>query len=426
MKIKRFVDKDMRQVLRRVREDQGPDAVILSTRRVEDGIEVIAAVDYDEALVRQALSPVPDAQRREWRPGESAGVDDRTAPHAEAKVGHGTRDDAEGVFPRRPEPPRRESTAAAEPAAGDVRSELSSLRSLLETQLSGLLWKDHARRSPLRAQILRNLARIGLAPDIAARVADGLEPVEDVRELWRDPLVALARIVPVMEDRLLEDGGNFALVGPTGVGKTTTIAKLAARHALEHGAESTALVSTDSCRLGAREQLETIGRILGVPVHAAADGPALTRLLDQLAGKRLVLIDTEGVSQRDPALPARFAVCAENAARVRFYLTLAATAQEAALDETVRRFSCLPLAGAVVTKIDEAAQLGCVLGTLIRHRLHAAWLADGQRIPDDLHSAERKKLWLVGRAVECMEISEPRIDERTMAESYGQACAAHA
>jgi flagellar biosynthesis protein FlhF len=111
---------------------------------------------------------------------------------------------------------------------------------------------------------------------------------------------------------------------------------------------------------------------------------------------------------------------------VRFYLTLSAASQEAGLDETVRRFASLPVAGAVVTKIDEAAQLGCIISTLIRHELGAAWLSDGQRIPDDLHPAEKKKLWLVNQAVECLERNEPRIDERTMAENYGHVSMANA
>ncbi|HLT90946.1 MAG TPA: flagellar biosynthesis protein FlhF [Woeseiaceae bacterium] len=429
MKIKRYIEKDMRQALRAVREEQGPDAVILSTRRVADGIEVIAAIDYDEALVRQALGPSAAAPAPGTkRTGDAAddGPDARGEPHETAR--------AQAVAAREePESAPRHDRPAAPPAADPdacelaaLRAELTSLRSLLETQVSGLLWKSTVRRSPLRAQILRNLALLGLAPDVARRVVDSLEPVGNVRQLWRDPLAKLAQAIPVAADELLSAGGTAALVGPTGVGKTTTIAKLAANWVMRHGAQGVALVCADAWRIGAREHLEAFARIIGVEVHAASEPDELESVLDRLRSRRLVLIDTEGLSQRDAGLAERLAACRREAGRVRFYLTLAATSQEAGLDETVRRFGTLPLAGAVITRIDEAAQLGCVLGTLIRHDLPAVWLSDGQRIPDDLHPAERRRLWLVDRAVECLDSGAARIDERTMAEHYGQASVAHA
>ena len=153
-------------------------------------------------------------------------------------------------------------------------------------------------------------------------------------------------------------------------------------------------------------------------MYSATSFEELSETLTRLRDKKLVLIDTEGRSQRDRDLSGRLAAYGRNADRVRFYLTLSAATQEAALDETVREFSRVPLEGCIVTKIDEAAQLGCIMSTLIRNDLPAAWFSDGQRIPDDLHAAARKKLWLVNQAVECMEASHPRIDERTMAEDY--------
>jgi flagellar biosynthesis protein FlhF len=419
VKIKRYIRKDMRQALAAVRDEQGPDAVILSTRRVDAGVEVIAAIDYDEALVRQALGPLPDAPAGATAPAAQAPVEEVEEeveePAAEPLPAAACEASAPAV------------TATAERAGlAEMRAELTSLRRLLETQVSGLLWKNTVKRSPLRAQILRNLALLGLAPDVARRIVDDLEPVGNVRQLWRDPLARLAQTIPVVSDPLLAEGGTAALVGPTGVGKTTTIAKLAASYALRHGAEGIALVCADAWRIGAREHLEAFAQIIGLEVHAASDPDELDAVLDRVRSSRLVLIDTEGVSQRDAGLAARLAACRRAADRVRFYLTLSATGQEAALDETVRRFGTLPLAGAVITKIDEAAQLGCVIGTLIRHDLPAAWLSDGQRIPDDLYAADRKRLWLVDRAVDCLDAVTPRIDERTMAENYGQVSAAHA
>jgi flagellar biosynthesis protein FlhF len=145
-----------------------------------------------------------------------------------------------------------------------------------------------------------------------------------------------------------------------------------------------------------------------------------------LRSKKLILIDTDGVSQRDETLLNRLADYRKYSDRIDFYLTLSATSQESGLDETIRRFGELPLAGAVISKIDEAGQLGCVMNALIRHELPAIWFSDGQRIPDDIHEAVKKRLWLVNQAISCMGASTPRIDERMMAERYAQASIAHA
>ena len=192
MKIKRYLDKDMRHVLRRVREDQGPDAVILSNRRVDEGIEVIAAIDYDQALIRHALGVDPEA--------ETKISSDQLAAIAETDV-------AERPEPPRPQPEIVKADLVVETTRDDValremQSELSSLRGLLETQLSGLVWKETARRSPTRAQVLRNLARIGIAPDIANIVVDRLEPIDDVRSLWHAPLATLAQLIEVGDSKL--------------------------------------------------------------------------------------------------------------------------------------------------------------------------------------------------------------------------------
>ena len=149
-------------------------------------------------------------------------------------------------------------------------------------------------------------------------------------------------------------------------------------------------------------------------------------MLDRHKSKKLVLIDTEGLSQRDNDLSSKLASYGSNSDRVKFYLTLSAASQEAGLDETLRQFNKVPLAGAIVTKVDEAGQLGCVISTLVRNNLPFAYLSDGQRVPDDLYAAQKKKLWLVNQAVECMEFSEPQVNERIMAESYSNVRVANA
>ncbi len=412
----------MRHVLRRVREDQGPDAVILSNRRVDDGIEVIAAIDYDEALVRNALGYAPGT--------ESQLSGDALAQIAEEESASKALDvDVLSTKLAPVQVARLDESVSEADGSGTLagmQSELSSMRGLLETQLSGLVWKDGSRRFPMRAQVLRNMARLGLAPDIANILVDRLEPMTDIKNLWSTPLSALAQLLPVVDNTLLQEGGTIALIGPTGVGKTTTIAKIAAQFAMNNWADDIALVSADSYRIGAKEHLTAFANIIGAKVYSASRPDEMSDTLDQLKNKKLVLIDTEGRSQRDRDLVGQLAAYGRSADRVRFFLTLSAATQEAALEETVREFSKVPLEGCVVTKIDEAAQLGCVMSTLIRNDLPAAFFSDGQRIPDDLHNAARKRLWLVNQAIDCLESSQVRIDERTMAENYSQQSIANA
>ena len=418
MKIKRYVDKDMRLVLRRIRKDQGPDAVILSNRRVDEGIEVIAAVDYDQALVQRALGISPDS---------AADIDsDTLAAIAEPDAGAPVEQPLPEAQPVVISSRLVAGSGSREESLHAMRSEISSLRRLLETQLSGLVWRETSQRSPVRAQVLRNLARLGVAPDIANIVVDRLDPVEDVRSLWHAPLSELAQLIEARDDQLMQQGGVFALIGPTGVGKTTTIAKIAAQFVMNNSADDLALISADSFRIGAKEHLEAFANIVGVSVLSASNSQELSEALDRLRDKKLVLIDTEGRSPRDRELANRLAAYGNNKDRVRFYLTLSAATQEAGLDEAVRAFDKVPLEGCILTKIDEAAQLGCAISILIRHGLKSCWYSDGQRIPEDLHAAAHKKLWLVNQAVECMETSQPGIDERLMAERYSQLGAANA
>jgi flagellar biosynthesis protein FlhF len=414
VKIKRYLDKDMRHVLRRVREDQGPDAVILSNRRVDEGIEVIAAIDYDEALVRHAIGDRITAEQP-----------------IDGDVLAGLAQDDTQSAPELPAARIVSADLLSRPAENDVslsnmQDEISSLRGLLETQLGNLVWKDQSERYPLRAQMLRNLSQLGVAPDIANIVIDRLPPEHDVRNTWNAPLSTLAQMLPVQDSEILTKGGTIALIGPTGVGKTTTIAKIAAHYAMNNWANDIALVSADSFRIGAKEHLQAFANIIGCDVHPASSYEELTDTLERLQNKKLVLIDTEGRSQRDRDLASNLAAYGQAHDRVRFYLTLSAATQESALDEIVREFNRVPLDGCVVTKIDEAGQLGCVMSALIRHDVPAAWFSDGQRVPEDLHAASRKKLWLVNEAVACMESSQPRIDERIMAESFSTVSAAHA
>lgn len=413
----------MRQAIRKVREEQGPDAVILSNRRVEGGVEIIAAVDYDEAALTESL-------RRTDQPEACAPPE---APKAKpAPVPAPAAAPVNAAPPRREVPqqpprpaPEKESPApkpsgiewAQDPALAEVRQEIKSLRGLLEGQLSGIAWGEMARRQPWRAELLRRLTTLGLSNALCRRLADEVTHSEDVEHAWRQSLAFLARHVPVPEDDILADGGIVALVGPTGVGKTTTVAKLAARFALRHGQRQVALITTDSYRIGAHEQLRTYAQILGVPMQVAADRDELRAAINSLYDKRLVLIDTAGMSQRDVRLAEQLAALGSGSPLVKHYLVLSAAAQSGVLDEAVRAFGQVDLDGCILTKKDEAASLGGALSALVQHQLPLAYVGDGQRVPEDLHPARAHNL--VARAVTLMQQSGQAPEEESLALAFG-------
>jgi flagellar biosynthesis protein FlhF len=375
MKMKRFLAPTMREAIARVRSEQGPDAVILSSKRVEGGVEIVTAIDYDESLVQQALGS----------PARSAAVAER-----------------------------------AEPAISRMQRQVDSMRQLLESQLASLAWNDLTRRHPARARVLNDLIALDIAPDIARQLADEMPVLKSTDNLWRIPPALLVRRLPVVDDKLLEQGGVIALVGPTGVGKTTTIAKLAARFALRHGVRNVALVSTDGYRIGAREQLLTFARIIGVPMHVAADARELGDVLDSLSPRKLVLIDTAGMSRLDLRLAEQLQSLAKHGERIRILLALAANTELAALEDSVRLFAALKPQACVLTKVDEAGSLGAALSTVIRHQLPIAHLTDGQRVPEDIHAGLARRVWLVRTALKLRERSGRVPDEAVLARHFGK------
>ena len=196
--------------------------------------------------------------------------------------------------------------------------------------------------------------------------------------MWQQLLGIIAHCIPVNRHDLLGVGGRIALVGSTGVGKTTTIAKLAARFAHLHGKRSVAMISTDQFRIGAQEQLQHFARLLEVPLLMAGNSEELRDRLDMLGDKKLVLIDTAGMSQRDLRLSEQFQRLQTDSSEIKPYLVLSANTQLAALNQTILTFSKVKLAGAIVTKLDEAASLGGIITASIRHQLALAYCGTGQ------------------------------------------------
>jgi flagellar biosynthesis protein FlhF len=433
MKIKRFYAATMREAIRMVREEQGADAVILSNQTTPNGIEIVAAVDYDASLLQQmhkgggAPAEKP-AQRRHSAAiptvaDGQAGVAPQLAPTvAEAAPVSRPR-------PRAPVAPRAGAPAAPAPAPTPapitgmtapemqrLQREILFMREMLERQTAGMMWGDMQRTRPGQAAAFRALAELGLEPALAREIAEQLPEQSDAERARFLPLGLLGRRIPTDASDPILAGGIVALVGPTGVGKTTTIAKLAARWAAQHGTRDLALVTTDHYRVGAQEQLYTYGRLLGAPVYAVGPSDRIEHTLERLSDRKLVLIDTAGVSQRDRQLGDELARLASVADALTTYLVLASNAQIATQEEAVTRFGKLPLAGCILTKLDEADRAGGSLSIAIRRELPVAYYADGQRVPEDLHVARADRLVL--RAMQLARRTPGELDETLLASGF--------
>ncbi|MBH1636099.1 flagellar biosynthesis protein FlhF [Stenotrophomonas maltophilia] len=520
MKIKRFVAADMRSAMNLVRKEHGPDAVILSNRRIEEGIEIVAAANYDESAVQRALEasrrdvappPAPkprtaaDAviaavtRRRSNTPAPEpvAATTSAVAALARAAVGATGRtlDSADEIVPPRgstgfaatlaraavnepalPEqifapfaeaivapapapaasapanrarfqiaPPHemhhesaapavqppplpgaapteaQPEIAASEPAVADavietspeptlapapvltvvaqddaeirqLRQEVAGMRQVIEREMNRFT-DERLRGCPVRATALDLMDEYGFDAGLARDVAMQI-PLETEAHRGRGLMLGLiSRKLPIAPVDPLEDGGVIALVGPTGAGKTTPIAKLASRFAEKHAPRDVALVTTDTTRIGAREQLYGYGRQLGIAVHEANSGTDLDQLLERLKDYKLVLIDTAGLGPRDRALAAQLQWL-RAARQVRTLLVLPANTSFGDRDEVVRRFGAANLQGLVLSKLDETGRFGNALSVAVDHALPITWVTDGQDVPEDLHRASAANLVL--------------------------------
>jgi flagellar biosynthesis protein FlhF len=422
MNIRRYVANDMREALSAIRTDLGPDAVMLSSRKLPNGVEVIAAVDYDDSLLagKTADTNADAASATQLDAYEQVARQLASAAPAPAAV-------AAAPAPA-PAPAIVASATAAVAAAGSapaeagaassVALEIKDLRRLLETQLASFAWNDLNRHAPVRAQLLRELVKLGVDSTLAAELADEAPPAANHQEAMRFAVRRFGERLPLVTWDMAEEGGVFAVVGPTGVGKTTSIAKIAARFVLRHSVDELGLVSTDTYRVGARQQLANFARILRAPLHVAENAADMRRVLDSFANKKLVLIDTAGMSQRDVRLANQFTTLQAEGHAVRTVLALSAGADRACLAEAVKVFQAAKPEALIVTKLDEAAGLGGVLSLAITGGLPVAYLSDGQRVPEDLHRAAPKRFWLLHNALK-LSASGAVAPEHELADRFG-------
>ncbi len=477
MNVKRYFAQTAREALRALKAELGADAIVLSNRAVDGGVEILAlpadAVGALQSATRSAAPAAPRAQAAQ--PAPLPDIDDdfhvRLSTRASAAPRSAEAQRAAAAKPASPvirpfNPPRMETpdylmrtrdraqafeedtasdalatamlsrsaratepvparSEAVIPAARETREErddprirdlqdanaklmgeLAGIRELIERQLSGFAWGETRRKAPARADTVGELLEAGFSGVLARRLADVVADGASAEEARAAVKAALARELRSMSSDadIIDRGGVYALVGPTGVGKTTTTAKLAARCVVRHGADKLALITTDGYRIGAQEQLRIYGRILGVPVFSVRDGADLRQTLAELRNKHMVLIDTMGMSQRD-RMVAEQAAMLTGAGNVRRLLLLNATCRGDTLADVVRAYRGPDLAGCILTKIDEAASLAPAIDVAVTNALDVYYVANGQRVPEDLHLPNRA--YLLHRALRAQAADSP-------------------
>jgi len=394
MKVRKFSADTSREALRMVRDALGDDAVILSNRTVNGKVEIMALAGEDMSSLAE---PAVEREVRHEPLLASLSAKPKTVSKPVAE-------------PMRAFAADLDLTAAREAAdreLKEVMAEIRSMRGMMEAQLAEISWSNQQQREPFKAEIMREMLAAGFSATLARYLTENLPENEKMRGGMNWVKSILARNLSIMknENEILDKGGVYALVGPTGVGKTTTTAKLAARCVMQHGANKLALITTDGYRIGGYEQLRIYGKILGVMVHSVKDEADLRIALDELRGKHMVLIDTVGVSQRDKMVTEQIAMLSSAGVPVKRLLCLAATSTGETLNEVVRAYKGDGLAGCIMTKLDEAATIGSALDVMIRQKMMLYYVANGQRVPEDLHLANQH--YLIDRAFKLKRETAP-------------------
>ena len=435
MNIRRYIAPDMRTAFAKVRDELGPDVVILSTRRVKGQIELTVAADQS-APADSAASALPPAQ------GSAAGTVRR--PVFPTVNADGMPVAARSTPERAPNPKSFEARAAAEPVArakpaavarlsaqpivniealiaadqsvdvdnapviafsglhslpADTRGsvaaldgEIKALRRLLEMQLASLAWNDLSRRSPAMAELSRELTELGFTRELVKEILSQLPAVEDLHGVRQGAMAALAARIPVRGDEWVEKGGVVALVGPAGSGKTTALAALAARWVMRNGTGSAALISAGDTRFGGREALSRLGRLVGLPAFSVGEMRELPALLARLGERRLILVDTPARGIRSADFEQHLAGLREGGERVQFALALSAASQAAAVREIAIAHQPLGALSCIITHVDECTSLGGLLSTVIERGIPVAYTMEGSRLLDDLRPARAETL----------------------------------
>jgi flagellar biosynthesis protein FlhF len=451
MKIKRFFAADIRQAMRMVKEELGADAVIMSNKSVDGGIEIVAARDFDEQLIHNKLGeqssdprPAPanrvtSTQASNFQPekkhseilnaGEKSGHDvvlpeRNSRASIEQFVGYTEKmqlRSQESTLPAKEikpdalahqlgkEKPAEKAKAAetkqftlSDKLLIEMCKDLKSLKAAFDKKMVETGVPNGSQANPVRASLLQRLADIGISKKTSLNLANQLSSYANIDLAFAKAQEMMAEMLPIAQDNLLDMGGVVALIGPTGVGKTTTIAKLAAKFILKHGPSQVALITTDNYRIGAHEQINTYGRILGVPVRVASSSDDLRNLITGLVDKRLILIDTAGMSQRDMKLVEQINTLRQSAFSIKSYLVMSAASEYRVMNEIINAFRFFEPQACILTKLDEAVTAGPALSSLIEQNLPVSFITNGQRVPEDMFSPVARAL-----VSQCVAESKP-------------------
>jgi flagellar biosynthesis protein FlhF len=467
MNVKRFTAKTPREALALVRQAFGADAVVLSTRPSAEGVEVLAMAPESLAQIEQVRSVVPatvsapapatDVQtdvetlsmstlsfqdyvrermlkRRQAEIAQPAHVASPPPQAAEASAAarppmpvvpvveaggahrgnlpSTLRDEIRYEAPPSPAQRQMQAQVQAQESADHLRreqmmlNELRQVKGLIEERFGALAFMEKLQRSPQRASLTQKLLDGGFSPALIRKLAESM-PADCADELaWAVSVLERNLQAAESEPALEESGGIYALIGATGVGKTTSTAKIAAAFATRHGSGNLGLITLDAYRVGAQEQLRTYGRILGVPVHTAHDRASLEDLLDLLSAKRMILIDTAGMAQRDSRTRELLEMVSHRS--IQKLLVVNAAAQGETIEDVMIAYHAATCRGMVISKIDEAVKLGPALDAAIRHKLRVIGVANGQRVPEDWHRLSAQAL--VQRAMRAQPSSGWRLD----------------
>ncbi|MDP2229587.1 flagellar biosynthesis protein FlhF [Methylotenera sp.] len=467
MNIKRFFGKNSREALSMVRKELGDDAVILSNRAMNGGNEIMAFKEEDmnamvareenrnhsmsnesidpptllsllhksnrtqatnihvnsnESLTTEPFSTEPFTTEPFSAGPFTAEIDDYDEIVKRAELKRNTPVNKPLSTPKQvatqaaaqatqPKQPSAQTSRPAMPGhqsnlqMTEMLNEMRNMRSVIESQLTAISWANIQQRDPVKSKILSKLLSAGFSAALSRQLTEKMPEnlAEDKAIAWIKAILAINLNTIENETEVLDQGGIFALIGPTGVGKTTTTAKLAARYVMKHGTQNLGIITTDAYRIGGHEQLRIYGKILGVMVHAVKDEADLKIALNELKNKHTILIDTVGVSQRDRMVAEQIAMLSSTNLPVKKLLCLNATSTGETLADVIKAYKRKGLDGCIITKLDEAATIGNALDVVIREKLKLFYVANGQRVPEDIHLAN--KAYLIQHALNLKSIS---------------------
>ncbi len=424
MKAKRFTAKNMQQALRMVSDELGPDAVILSNKRLGKGVEVIAALDYQEMAseqqqqeldrqlalqqelenakqatgqIRQEQPSLQQAQLDHSNVATTAALKEALMGIKEGTIAQSQALDAvmqgeEELQQSLTQTTSSMSSEEATPFLNKVSAELKDLKNWLVSQ-QGNAWNPNRPLSWQQAQIWQRCQDLGIDPSWADKLVSALpEDDEDIEKGWAQCLRFIAEDLPLAENNMLQTGGCFAFVGPTGAGKSTTIGKLAAQYVINHGNEDIALITMDNYRIAAHDQLKAFARIMEIPLMVLEPNGDLAAMLDQLRDKKFILIDTAGLAIQDPHFSVQLSMLKGAGNKVKTLLALPLTSQARCLQENYEHFKPAGIDGCIFTKLDECFSLGQAMSIASVTRLPIHMVTDGPHIPDDIHFPNAEKM----------------------------------